>query len=269
MIASLRQQRTPAQRARLLHFTPVPRERNRADGWTPDRQHAFLEALADCGCVSRAARMVGMAPEGVYALRRHPHGRSFMEAWDRAQDVGVQRLRDIAFERAIEGVPVPVFYKGEQVGERRWYSDRLLMCVLRYNDPDRYGTGSAAHRISPATIAKLRAEWERENAIKTAQDARGVRARMDRKLDEIYKNIRAREAVRWEEEVREEHDSRLAERAALGLFGPVDPLNQRPPFLPQIPSPHAKPGHEWPRGWSPEGKHLPPPLPNGPTIRTF
>ncbi len=162
MIHSLRQMKTPAQRAKLLDFTPVPRDKPRADGWTPDRQQAFLEALADCGVVSRAARMVGMAPEGAYALRRHPHGRSFSEAWDRAQDVGVQYIRDIAIERAIEGVPVPIFWQDKQVGERREYDARLFMYVLRHNDPDRYGTGSPAYRLSPATVAKLRGEWEYE-----------------------------------------------------------------------------------------------------------
>ena len=112
MIHNLRIVRTPAQRAKLLAFKPVPREKPRSDGWTPERQRTFVEALADCGIVSRAAKMVGMSPEGAYALRRHPHGRSFSDAWTRAQDVGVQRLSDLAFERAIEGVPVPVYYQG-------------------------------------------------------------------------------------------------------------------------------------------------------------
>jgi hypothetical protein len=32
-----------------------------------------------------------------------------------------------------------VFYKGEQVGERRHYDERLTMFMLRYRDPVRYG----------------------------------------------------------------------------------------------------------------------------------
>ena|SRR3712207_6271443 len=49
-------------------FEPVPR-RYRHDGWTPERQKAFIEALADTGCVTRAA---GMAQANCYALRRAP-----------------------------------------------------------------------------------------------------------------------------------------------------------------------------------------------------
>ena len=54
-----------------LAFTPVTR-RYRHDGWTPERQRAFIHALADTGCVDRAARMVKMAQANCHALRRAP-----------------------------------------------------------------------------------------------------------------------------------------------------------------------------------------------------
>jgi hypothetical protein len=44
----------------LPDFAPVPRK-YRHDGWTPERQKAFIEALADTGSVTRAARMVNIA----------------------------------------------------------------------------------------------------------------------------------------------------------------------------------------------------------------
>lgn len=118
-------------------FTPAA-VRPRHDGWTPERQRAFIEALADCGNVSRAAWSVQMTAESAYRLRRHPQAESFRRAWNAALDVGVQRLTDVALERAIEGVATPVFYKGEVVGERRRYNDRLLMFTLRHHDPARY-----------------------------------------------------------------------------------------------------------------------------------
>ncbi|HEX2763027.1 MAG TPA: hypothetical protein VHM92_04155 [Allosphingosinicella sp.] len=37
-----------------LAFTPVPR-RYRHDGWTPERQVAFIEALADTGRANRSS----------------------------------------------------------------------------------------------------------------------------------------------------------------------------------------------------------------------
>src|SRR6218665_2421676 len=52
-----------------LAFTPVPR-RYRHDGWTPERQGAFIHALADTGCVDRAARVVNIAQANFYAVPR-------------------------------------------------------------------------------------------------------------------------------------------------------------------------------------------------------
>jgi hypothetical protein len=119
-------------------FGPVPR-RYRHDGWVPDRQHAFIEALAGSGCVDEACRAVGMSRASAYALRNRPDAQAFRYAWDAAMDLAVERLNDAAFSRAISGVPVPVFHKGEQVGERRHFDEKLTMFLLRYRDPCRYG----------------------------------------------------------------------------------------------------------------------------------
>ena len=50
-----------------------------------------------------------------------------------------RHLTDTAFERAIHGVAQPVFYRGEQVGERRVFSERLTPFLLKHHDPWRYG----------------------------------------------------------------------------------------------------------------------------------
>lgn len=127
------QNRTPARRTEPLpDFQPVARK-YRHDGWTPERQRAFIAALADTGSVSRAAAQVNMSPEGAYYLRRQAGAESFRRAWEAALDFGVQRLRDLAFERAIEGELVPVMSFGKLVGYRRKTNDRLLMFCLRMN----------------------------------------------------------------------------------------------------------------------------------------
>jgi hypothetical protein len=41
----------------LPAFTPVPRQYRR-NGWTPERQAAFIAALAETGCVAKVARRV-------------------------------------------------------------------------------------------------------------------------------------------------------------------------------------------------------------------
>src|SRR5438067_13811922 len=121
------QNRPPARRNErppLPDFTPVPRK-YRHDGWTPERQKAFIEALADTGSVSRAAAMVNMSPEGAYYLRRQQGAEEFRRAWEAALDYGVARMKDIAFERAITGYLVPCFVGGRLLGWRRKHNDRL------------------------------------------------------------------------------------------------------------------------------------------------
>ena len=80
----------------IAEFAPVPRERRRHDGWTPDRQQRFIAALADLGSVRAAAHAVNMTPESAYQLRRHPEGGPFREAWEAALALGIQRLEDVA-----------------------------------------------------------------------------------------------------------------------------------------------------------------------------
>lgn len=121
-----------------LEFTPVPR-RYRHDGWTPERQRAFIAALADTGCVDRAARMVNMAQANCYALRRAPGAEGFARAWAAALDCGLLLMKDIAFERAIEGQLVPVFSQGKLMGYRRKRNDALLMFCLRHYGQDANG----------------------------------------------------------------------------------------------------------------------------------
>ena len=119
-------------------FAPVP-VKPRHDGWTPERQIDFIEALAESGCVVEACGRVGMSPTSAYGLRRRVDAQSFRIAWDCALDFAIRRLSDAAFSRALNGVVRPVFYQGEQVGERVYHDERLTMFILRYRDPQRYG----------------------------------------------------------------------------------------------------------------------------------
>lgn len=134
----------------LAEFTPVPRQTKRHDGWTPDRQRRFIAALADLGSVKSAAHAVNMTPEGAYLLRRHPQAEEFRAAWEAALALGVQRLEDVAMERALYGVEVPVYHFGAVVGTRRVYNDRLLMFILRNRAPTRFAADSY-HNADAAT----------------------------------------------------------------------------------------------------------------------
>ncbi len=104
-------------------------------------------ALAAGGCVRDACRAVGMSFASAYALRSRPAAIAFRAAWEAALDFAMSRLEDAALARAIQGVPRPVFYRGEQVGEWREHDERLAMFLLRYRRPQRFG--SQLDRLPP------------------------------------------------------------------------------------------------------------------------
>jgi len=189
----------PEMLADAPEFAPAPVQ-HRHDGWTYARQRAFVAALAETGCVERAARRLGMTAVGAYRLRRMAGAEAFARAWDEALQMGVQKLTDIAFDRAINGVPVPVFYKGEQVGERRSYNDRLLMFTLRHHDPERYG-GRPDYRTPPQRRRAGAAGAEEEELTPGQQEARARAAAA--KLARLYR-AKAADALRCRREGR--HD---------------------------------------------------------------
>lgn len=120
-------------------WVPVLRK-PRADGWSPQRQQAFIGALADTGSVMTAARQVGMSASTAYRLRRSADGAAFAAAWDVAIQQAAHALVDAAFERAINGSDEPVFDRdGNRVGRRFRQSDGLIMFLLRKHFPERYG----------------------------------------------------------------------------------------------------------------------------------
>jgi hypothetical protein len=165
----------PALHATLPAFAPVPREKDRSNRWKPEVQRAFIEALAETGSVRAACRRVNRADHGVYLLRRHPEAAAFRAAWDAALDIGMRRIEDVAMDRALNGVEVPVYSYGKLVGTRTVHNDRLVMFMLRNRAPDRFtgGKAKALNATDKDTLARLkkqwREEWDREAAI--ADDA--------------------------------------------------------------------------------------------------
>ena len=125
----------------------------RHDGWTRERMIGFLEALVETASVSIAAQTVGMTRRSAYYLRARVIGQPFDLAWEAALEFGLQQLHNEALDRAMNGVPVPIYYGGEQVGERRHYNETLTRFLL--DNPN----ARAKARHSPAVRASALAEW--------------------------------------------------------------------------------------------------------------
>jgi hypothetical protein len=133
-----------------LAFEPVPL-RYRSDGLTPERQRQYVEALADCGVAREAAARVGLSERAINRVRRRADAVSFDNACEAAHMFGARRLRSIAYERAIEGIPKGRYYHGERVGEERVFDNRLLTYLL----------GKTGHLFEPpAECRSICDNWE-------------------------------------------------------------------------------------------------------------
>jgi len=192
-------------------FEPA-RPRVRWDGWTPNRQVAFIEALAASACVTEACRAVGMSDRSAYALRARADAVSFRNAWDTAVEYAIRRLSDAVLSRAINGVAVPVFFRGEQIGERRYFDERLAMFLLRCRDPLRYGKWLDRRDYSGQPEGSAIELMAAKRAVREDADLSADEApdRVSQRLAEIAEKITAMERAQkqWGEaaETKEERD---------------------------------------------------------------
>ncbi|MEO5706657.1 MAG: hypothetical protein ABIT10_05625 [Alteraurantiacibacter sp.] len=158
----------------LPAFEPVSRQRMRRGGWSAARQREFIELLAETGSVRAACRRMGVGEYRVYDLRRRADADSFRAAWEAALDIGVQRLEDVAMDRALNGVEEPVYSYGELVGTRIVHNDRLLMFLLRNRARERFAEAKARalSAVDAGELKRLKAQWrqdwERELAIRAS-----------------------------------------------------------------------------------------------------
>lgn len=173
-------------------FTPVPRHYNRHDGWTAERQRGFIEALIATGSVKSSAHAVNMTPDSAYLLRRHPRAASFRKAWDQALACGVQRLEDIAMDRALNGTEEPVYSYGKLIGTRIVRNDRLLMFILRNRAPARFAaTQTRLGMVTQTELKRLKKKWRAE-WLKEIQDpvsAQEVEQSIIEKLERLREGI--------------------------------------------------------------------------------
>lgn len=160
----------------LPDFTPVPKKYYRHDGWTPERQHGFIKALAECGSVVEAARHVGMSFGTAYTLRNETGAEEFSSAWDAAIAKATNRIHDVLVDHAVNGAAEPIMYGGEQVGEFRRYNYRMMMWLLRHHQPEKFSggaNGGTDSALSRHRMKLLKEQWYEE--WQAEGEARGKR----------------------------------------------------------------------------------------------
>ena len=114
----------------LLSFAPDLHKRPRRNAITPDRQRAFISALAATGIVTQAARGIGASLEALYKIRSRPGAEGFSAAWEAAIDRGILRLEDCAVELALRGEELPIASGGKLLGTYRKHNFSHIRFML-------------------------------------------------------------------------------------------------------------------------------------------
>lgn len=201
-----------------LEFTAVPRQRQTGRNTiTPDRQRAFIKALAQTGSVSLASKVIGNAATSLYALKLRPEAASFAAAWDSAVQMGARQILDILVDHAINGSPEFIYKDGEIVAERRIFNYRMMMWIVTHAMPERFGVtgGLGQHGATSSGLKKLKARWEAE--FKERYDADlSIETRAKEEADAIARDAERRELLPaalvkiYQNKVREERRYRLS-----------------------------------------------------------
>jgi len=120
--------------------------------WDRQKMADFLRMLAATHSVSQAAASVGMSRQSAYKLRARLKGEPFDIAWETAFRHGYDNLAHAALDRALNGVEVPHYHKGELVGTSRRYDERLTVALLmmrnRFGSPTAGRFGAAVEYMS-------------------------------------------------------------------------------------------------------------------------
>ncbi len=138
-------QPTQAQFTEIPATADLAHPKERHDGWSPDKQVTFLEALARTGNVRAAATYAGLSRESAYKLRRRPDGRAFARAWDAALIHARDIFQDKLLDKGLNGWSEAVWHQGEEVGTRERWSAPLFLAALARLDKMADGLDMKGH----------------------------------------------------------------------------------------------------------------------------
>lgn len=131
-------------------LAPIPL--TSATRWSRAKMARFLAELASTHSVASAARVVGMSRQSAYRLKARLRDTPFDLAWEAALQSGYDALHQAALDRALNGVEVPVHHRGELVGTRRVFDERLTVFLLsarnRHHVPLRHASRDARREWS-------------------------------------------------------------------------------------------------------------------------
>lgn len=131
---------------------PVPPPKAPPTDPPPKRQakRIFLQEYARTLCVRKACRAIRRSPTIVYKWR--DRDARFRAAWDRIKTNFPRLLEETARSLALNGIIEPVFQGGKKCGTRRKVFPKLVMELLRAEDPQKYARAPLPPDENPTDV---------------------------------------------------------------------------------------------------------------------
>lgn len=98
-------------------------------------KNLFLNYYIELGTISAAAKKAKISRQTHYDWLKNDRRGEYHRAFQQADKMAADLLEEEAYRRAVLGDLRVVYYKGENVGEQRVYSDQLLALLLKGKKP--------------------------------------------------------------------------------------------------------------------------------------
>lgn len=139
---------------------------------TPEKRAIFMASLRKGLTASDAARNAHLNYNSMSRWRYWVKG--LAEEWDEAIEEGTDRLEDVMFGRAVEGIDEPIYQQGQLVGHRKVYSDSIAITLLKGRRPEKYKDRSSTEISgpggSPVQLVNMTAEEFQQLAMKVIEN---------------------------------------------------------------------------------------------------
>lgn len=106
---------------------------------TPEFKSTYVSMIAELPNHTVVCKLLSITPATVTIARKNDP--KFDQDVRDAMDQGYDLIEEEARRRAVDGTLEPVFYRGEEIGEVRRYSDQLLITLLKGYRPKRFNPG--------------------------------------------------------------------------------------------------------------------------------
>lgn len=131
-----------------------------------ERDAKFFAALENGHPVRAACAMAGYARSCVYDWRKLDA--AFAERWKHALDIAGDLLEEEADRRGRDGYDEPVYYQGEERGQKRKYSDLLLLARLKAIRPEQYREKTTMPTVGQQNVTVVLRDFSLESLVQRA-----------------------------------------------------------------------------------------------------